>query len=83
MDRVSVIVPDGISPLPFLIESGLIDKIFVPRRLVAGSGTLYAEVFEGERPAPHFPEQIEGRWTDFTASLRRGRETYRAPEARG
>jgi hypothetical protein len=58
-----------------MVRIGLNDAIFVIKR-----GPRYAavEVFEGERPAAHIPEQADGRWADFTASVRSRRALERS-----
>jgi hypothetical protein len=46
------------------------DGVFIPRERSDGSGWDFEAVPEGARPAPHIPEQAEGRWADFTKKIR-------------
>ena len=51
-------------------DEGILDAVFITRRLPKDYGWAITEVFVGERPAPHLPEQVEGRWADFTKKIR-------------
>lgn len=70
MERRFVTADSFVTAVAEATRSGILDAVFITRRLPDGSGWSFTEVFEGERPLAHIPAQIEGRWADFTAELR-------------